>query len=188
MLCIEYQHKVTFTRSPAWGKYYSDIKEDNDELASVALRMASYHLRIAGIFTMLRLWDEVKADRSAFDERFPDKGKTYPLLCSDEDFEASRNIATTVLEHTMAFATTIEPRKMSGIKEMEPWKWHHKLLEEMPQVFPTSLFLEKAQESPYNKSEKTAYAKLNEMRKAKVIKRKKERIRGEILYTKGKNA
>lgn len=191
---LDYKFIITFNdkcwdiHDATWGEYYSDIKEDNDELTSVALRLASYHLRIAGILTMLRLWDEVKADRAVFDERFPDKDKTYPLLCTDEDFEASRNIATTVLEHTMAFASTIEPRTMSGIKEMEPWKWHHKLLEEMPPVFPTSLFLDKAQQAPYNKSEKTAYAKLNEMRKAKVIKRKKERIGGEIIYTKGKNA
>lgn len=191
---LDYQFIITFNdncwdeHDATWGKYYSDIKEDNDDLTSVALRLASYQLRIAGILSMLRLWDMVKADRDAFEARFPDKGKTYPLLCSDEDFEASRNIATTILEHTMSFASTIEPRTPSGIKEMEPWKWHHKLLEDMPPVFPSSLFLEKAQASPYNKSEKTAYAKLNEMRKAKIIRRKKERLGGEIIYAKGKDA
>lgn len=187
---LDYKFVITFNakcwdiHDATWGKYYTEIKEDNAHLASVGLRMASYQLRIAGILTMLRLWDEVQADIAAFEARFPDKDKTYPLLCSEEDFEASRNIATTVLEHTMAFASTIEPRTMSGIKEMEPWKWHHKLLEEMPQAFPTSLFLAKAQQSPYNKSDKSAYAKLNELRKEKFIKKKKERIGGEIIYVK----
>ncbi len=192
----DYKWLITFTDGQwatvedVWAKLFDDVITSAPELSSVELRFGFHQLRFACVLTMLRLWDEYKADKSAFLQKYADVENVQKVVCNDTDFTASKHIATTLFEHTMMFASSKMKSITPGVKNMEQWRWQDKVLREMNDEFCHIEFFAKAQEMGYNKSEKTCYRVLDNMSKGsgKVLRKlKNRRVDGKMCYAKMKN-
>ena len=167
-----------------WEELFNDVHLSRREMVSVSLRFGLLHMRIASVFTMLRLWDKVKVDEDAY-RRLYVMGNEHPIECSDEDFEMAGHIATTLFEHTMIFSTSKVQAINAGIKAMELWRWQYDVLKQMPDTFTVQQFAEHAKKA-CGKSTSHCYKVLKQMStgKTRLIRKLKTHVDGRLVYKK----
>lgn len=168
-----------------WKECFDEVRMTRREMVSVSTRFGLFHMRIASVLTMLRLWDQVKGDIEVNRSVYA-MGNEHNIQCNDNDFEMAGMIASTIFEHTMTFSTSKVQQIDTNVKAMENWHWQFEVLKLMPETFTSDDFKAIATKQPFGKSASQCYNVLQKMSKGKgkVVKKLKARVNGHIVFQK----
>lgn len=109
-----------------WSKREEELKAlIGSEYIGVVRRLATRHMRLAALLTVLKAWEEVRDDFVA--GTFDTVGYG-PLYCSDATFDVAESMAAVLIEHSLSLVTTKREHTPKDMKDMTDWRWQHEVL------------------------------------------------------------